>query len=356
MKKTVILFFVRLITVFLFNGFLYTALLMLVGNPVAFWISLFALVASVLPVGLSARTGELHLRAGVLVDLWTGELITKFRFVGKWLSIIPSEDKYVNNNVIHLADVGADPAVLINNTSYPIASSSRTDSDIAISLKKFDTENTKISKDELYALPYDKNASVIDQHKLVLEETTSQYGLFSLAAAGDTASTPLVLTTGADNGSSRKRMTIFDFSVMKKKQDDLKIPLVGRFVVLCNDHVNDLLQTDQSFRDRFWNTQSGEPMDFMGYKVFQDVYNPIYNGSLAKKAWGAAAAPTTDRNASVFGYAPRAFQAKGDVSMFYQIADINPTNRESVVGFQLYHIVMAKKNIGFGAIVSDVVS
>lgn len=355
MKKAISLFIVRLLTVVLFNGLVYTALAQLMSEPFAFFVSVSLLLLSVLPIGLNARTGQVSLRAGVLVDLWTGELIEKFRFVGKWLSIIPSEDKYVNNDTINLAQVGADPNVLINNTSYPIASNARTDSGIVLALKKFDTENTIITKDELYALPYDKNASVIKQHRDVLEEVTAQYGLFSLAVSGDTANTPLVVTTGADNGASRKRMTITDITTVKKKQDDLKVPLQGRFIVLCNDHMNDLLQTDQSFRDRYYNTQTGEPVDFLGYKIFQDVYCPVYNGSSAKKAWGAAAAPSTDRNASVFGYAPRAFQAKGSVTMFYQIAEIDPTNRQTLVGFQLHHIVLAKKNIGFGAIVSTII-
>jgi hypothetical protein len=161
-----------------------------------------------------------------------------------------------------------------------------------------------------------------------------------------------VLTTGADNGSSRKRMVIADLALAKFKLDALKVPLDQRILVLCNDHVNDLLQVDQSFRDRYYNTKTGEPVDFLGFKIFQDVYNPVYAGNLTKKAFDAAAAPSTDRNASLFFYGPRAFKAMGAVEMFYRDKSIDPENRQTVLGFQLHHIVLPKKNIGFGAIVS----
>jgi hypothetical protein len=316
--------------------------------PVLGGLTLVSFAASLSPV----PSGILK---GVLVELWTGELIKKFRFVGKWLSMIPSEDKYVNNNAIHLVDVGADPAVLIDNASYPIGVSARADGDIVVSLRKFDTVNTKVTRDELYGLPYDKGASVIEQHKDVLEETTSQYGLFSLAPAVNSTNTPIIVTTGANNGASRMRMTIADITNAKTRLDNLKVPLEGRLLVLCNDHVNDLLQSDQSFRDRFYNTQTGQILNFMGFNIFQDVYNPIYDASGNKRAWGAAAAPSTDRNSSVFFYSKRAFKAMGSLDMFYRDASIDPENRQTVIGFQLYHVVLPKKNIGFGAIVSTII-
>ncbi len=350
--KKFILFFCALLMILISAGTLHTVASSLIGAPVATIAAAAFLIYAILP---KANLKTPYVKAGVLTELWTGELVDKFRFIGKWLSVIPSEDGYVNNNVIHLADVGADPSVLIDNASFPIASSQRTDTDIPVALKKFDTTNTIITKDELYGLPYDKGASVIKQHNAVLEEVTAQHGLFSLAPSGDTANTPIIATTGADNGSSRKRLTLADIASAKKKLDDLKVPFAGRVLVLCNDHVNDLLLVDQSFRDRFINTKTGEPISFYGFDIYQDVFCPVYNGSTAKKAWGAAAAPSTDRNASTFFYAPRAFRAKGSVQMFWAAAENDPKNRQNEVGFSIYHIVLPKKNVGFGAIASAII-
>ena len=288
----------------------------------------------------------------VLTELYTGEVIKKLRWDRKWVASIPSKNNYVNNNVIHLTDIGADPTVLINNAAYPIASSLRDDTDLPLALRKFETTNTRVQDDELYALSYDKIATVVDQHSTRLEEVTQQYGLFSIAPTATTTNTPIVGTTGVDNGFGRKRMTLTDLALAKKRLDDLNIPLVGRILVLCNDHINDLNNLDQSFRDRFYNTKTGDPIDFMGFTIFQDTYNPVYDNTNTKKAWNAAPAGT-DRNSSQFFYAPHAFKAMGSLTMYYSDAKTNPTTRESVIGFRLYHAIAPVKLLGFGAIVSQ---
>lgn len=292
---------------------------------------------------------------GLLKELWTGELIKKFRFVGKWLSAVPSANQYVNNNTIHMVDVGADPNVLIDNTVYPIATAGRTDVDVAVALKKFDTENTKITEDELYALPYDKKGSVITQHREVLEQTTAKYGLYSLTPAAESGSTPLIDTTGASDGGAqpRKRMKVDDIVEAKAAMDALEIPEEGRILILCSAHVRDLLLASQLFKDQYHNIVSGKLHNLYGFRVFTDVYNAVYTG-VNKKAYGAAAIPATDRDVSTFFFAPRTFKARGTVTMFSRLATEDPENRESVVGFRLHHIVLPKKTEGFGVIASTV--
>lgn len=71
---------------------------------------------------LSGETAQGALRAGVCKEIWTGELVKSLRgFVaGTWLDGIPDNSSIVDNDVIHLVDVGVDPEVLVNNTTYPI--------------------------------------------------------------------------------------------------------------------------------------------------------------------------------------------------------------------------------------------
>jgi hypothetical protein len=314
-------------------------------------------------VGISTALSFVPQSQGALmslqVSMWTGELLNKFRHQNGWLNVIPSQDNFVNNNAINLADIGADPAVLINNTTYPIATSGRTDTPLVISLNKFQTENTKVTHDELYALPYDKPGSVIRQHRETLEETTAMYGLHSIAPAGNTASTPVIKTTGADNGSDRKRLTSADIINLKKKFDELKVPKEGRILVLCADHVSDLLLEDKngSFAQIYHNAIDGViAKKFYGFQIFEQTYNPVYNGStVAKKAFNAAAAPTTDCNASTAFHTSRIVKATGSVKMFYSLAENDPKNRESVMGFELYHVVIPKKEEFIAAIISDIV-
>ena len=59
------------------------------------------------------------LRAGVYTEIWTGELVKYLRrgLEATWLDGIPDSSSIVNNDVIHLVEVGVDPDVLVN--SYP---------------------------------------------------------------------------------------------------------------------------------------------------------------------------------------------------------------------------------------------
>jgi len=297
--------------------------------------------------------------AGVLKEIWTGELVKAFRLEGTFLGRIGSRNELVNNNVIHMVDVGADPDVLINNTTYPIAIASREDADIAISLDKFDTENTKVTRDELYAISYDKMASVIEQHKEVLVEKEADKSIHALAPSVNATATPLVMTTGGSNGetAARKRLLPADIVTAKKKLDDLKVPKMNRILVLCNDHIQDLLLVDEKFNLQYKDAREGTILKLYGFEIYEYTNCPIYkvtNQVLTKKAFGAVADSTNDQNASVFFYAPRAFQATGTTEMFYNDASQNPEYRMSVVGFQQYHICLPKKWLGFGCLVSAI--
>lgn len=295
--------------------------------------------------------------AVVLKEMWEAELLRAFRANRSWNSRIPRKDEYVGNNAINLQEIGADPTVLINNTTYPIAVAQRTDDTTVLALNKYDTTNTAIRRDELYGLPYDKEGSVITQHKEVLLERTGEHGLHIMCPAGNTANTPVIATTGDDRGTSRRRLKFADLVSLKERLDNLKVPKAGRVLVLCSDHASDLLLEDESFKLRYnSNRETGAIItQLCGFDIFEDVYNPIFNGSTAKVAFGAAAAPSTDRNSSVCFYGPRAFQASGTTEMFYRDKSMDPENRQTVVGFQQYHIIAPMKNIGFGAIASAIV-
>lgn len=293
--------------------------------------------------------------AAVPVELFTGELIKKFRFFGTWADQIPSQNDYANNNVIHLVKVGVDPTVLINNTSYPIATAQRSDEDVAVALKKFDTTNTVVTDDELYAITYDKIASAANQHQLVLKEQTQAYGLYNLSVAGNSATTPVLETTGPVNpATGQLSLTLKDVANFKQKLDLLKVPKIGRMLILHPIHATELLNDTTAsnvFRDLYADVQQGKIVNFYGFEIYEDVYAPIYDASGAKKAWGAAPA-ANDRPGSVHIFKPRAFKAMGDLNFYYRPAYLDPENRQNTMGYRLWHIMLPKLNTGFGAIIS----
>lgn len=293
------------------------------------------------------------LRAGLYAEIWTGETIKAFRnsleSIG-WLSKIRSFDSQVaSNNTIHFVDLGGDPTVLVNNTSYPLAIENLNDADKAISLDKYQTKPTRITDDEARGLSYDKMGSVIERHRDVVDEEKIARALHALAPSSNGTKTPVLLTTGsAYNG--RKRMVVADIINLKEKFDAMKVPVQGRILVLSPEHVNDLLLQDTTFAQRYNNTSSGKIADMYGFEIYEYVDVPAYNiGNKTKKAFGTAAAKYG--NASVAFYAPRMMKATGETKAYIDEPDTQ--NQEWRYNLRHYFIALPLKNEAMGAIVSD---
>lgn len=297
-------------------------------------------------------------REGLLVELWTGELIKKFRPQASFLDRIKSHDAWVDKDKVHLVGIGAAPNVLVNNSAYPINTSTRADGDIEISLDKFDTENTEIPDDELYSLPYDKRASVVEQHREELEEEVAKRAIYNLCVAENTADTPVVMTTGTTStasGYSRKRLKKEDIAKLQFHLDSLNVPAKGRELVLCPLHVLDLQEQDTAFEKAWINLKSGEVLDMYGFLITKYTANPVFDKTtVTKKAYGAVADPANELAVSVAFYNKRAAKAKGTVTMYASEAKTDPENRSTKIGFRLHQIVIPTKDTGYGALVSAV--
>lgn len=332
----------------------------LIGCMGAMAIGISPVAGAVTANGIAMLTGNLipsgALGAGVLTEVWTGEMIKKLRAgdVATFLDGLPDYSAYAENDVIHLVDTGADPEVLINNTTYPIAVQQLEDNDAVFALDKFQTKPTSVTDDELYALSYDKMASVKERHGAAILEAKYLKAIHAIAPAKDGDKTPVIPTTGeADNG--RRMMTRKDIISMKKKFDKMGIPLAGRRLVLCSDHVNDLLAADQKFADQYYNYTTGKISNLYGFEVYEFVNNPYYKGvgenAGEKMAVGAVPA-ATDFQASVAFYAPRMFKASGSTKMYYSEASTDPENQRNLINFRHYYIVLPKKMEAIGAIIS----
>lgn len=290
--------------------------------------------------------------AVVLKELWLAMLLEKLRFTNTWATGLKNETSFVGNNVIHLTEIGADPNVLIDNTIYPIAVSSREDNDVTVALKKYDTENTRIRRDELYALPYDKTGSVLDQHQKALEEKMMAHGLYTIAPLSNQTKTPVLVTTGADDGTGRKRLKVADIIKLQRVMNDLKIPAKGRKLVLCSEHQEDLLLESQTFREQYSIIASGVVLPLYGFEIHLSLDTVRYNGTTKVRVAFGAASAGTDANASIAFYDGRCFQAMGGNSMFYRDAETDPEQRATVVGFQQYGIIMPYQRDSQAAIIS----
>ena len=309
---------------------------------------------AVIPMMLGSFMPGGALMEGVFTEVWTGELVKRLNagLQATFLNGIPDYSANVNNEVIHLVDVGGDPDVLVNNTTYPIPVQDLTDGDIAIGLDKFQTKATRVTDDELYAISYDKFGSVVDRHREAIVTVKYKKFAHALAPYGHTAKTPVIQTSGeADTASGRKKITPKDIVALKRAFDNMEVPEDGRVLVLCPDHVNDLLEQDQSFKEQYYNYTSGKLMNMYGFEVYTFVNAPYFNKNGVKLAYNAT--PTaTDHKGSFAFYRPRMFRAQGTTKMYYSEAVTNPTTQENLVNFRNYDIVLPKKMEAIGAIYS----
>lgn len=286
------------------------------------------------------------LNAGVLKEVWTGELVKALRsgLEGSWLDGVPDQSSIVDNDVIHLVEVGVDPDVLVNNTTYPIPLQALDDKDLTISLDKFQSKPTPITDDELYALSYDKMARVKESHANAINDSKFAKAAHSLCAKQDSKTTPVLTTTGErDAETGRLRLRPEDLVEMKRSLDKLKVPAVNRRLVLCPDHANDLLLASQNFREQYnIDRNTGKVGSLYGFDIYEFVNTPLYTAAGVKKDLGTAASKG-EFNCSFAFYTPRVFKATGSTKMYYSLAETDPEYQRNLINFRHYFICMPKK-------------
>lgn len=286
------------------------------------------------------------LRAGVYKEIWAGELVKALRGLleGTWLDGIPDSSSLVNNDIIHLVEVGVDPEVLINNTTYPIPLQALDDADIAIELDKFQTKVTPITDDELYAISYDKMSRVKESHSNAINDAKFAKAAHALCPTENTDTTPVLVTTGErDAETGRLRLVPGDIVRLKAALDKLRVPADKRRLVLCSDHVNDLLMADQKFKEQYnLNQTEGRIGRLYGFDIYEFGNTPLYTVAGKKKAVGALAEAGEFQCSFAF-YVPRVFKATGSTKMYYSEASTDPEYQRNKINFRHYFICMFKK-------------
>lgn len=341
---------VKFVTGTLVNVLMSIVILFLLGVPGAgFW---GLIVGVVLPMALGKFLPKGAALEDVYTEVWTGELVKQLRggMTASWLDGVSDYSAAVNNEVVHLVDVGGDPDVLINNTTYPIAAQELEDGDIALGLDKFQTKKTAVSDDQLFAISYDKMGSVIERHGDAITIAKFKKAAHALAPNSNTAKTPVVPTSGEDD-NGRKKCTRKDIIALKRKLDALQVPTAGRRLVLCSDHVNDLLEDDQKFRDQYYNYTTGKIANMYGFEVYEFENCPYFTKEGTKVPFKNSPSGT-DHQASFCFYTKRVFRAQGSTKMYYRDAQTNPDYQQNEVNFRHYYIVLPKKMEAIGAIYS----
>ncbi|MNS03115.1 hypothetical protein D3C72_344430 [compost metagenome] len=293
-------------------------------------------------------------------ELAEKEMVKKFRHDNTWMQELTAKNNWVGNDVIKIPRQGTDPVVLINNTVYPINTYNHADDFIPVSLNKYETENESVTDDELYALPYEKLSETQLKHRETLEESCGAHSLFSISIPKHTTNTPVLETTGENDGTGRKRLITQDLINLAVKLSALKVPLQGRVIVLSAEHAGDLMSEDSN-RAKSWggDFQNGaQGIMHVGFKLYVATYSPRYakqadaSDSNTVKWMRQGYEAITGRMASICFYKRNAIKATGSVKRYAIDAASNPSRRQNELGFRIYAIAVGIKDEGFAAIVS----
>ena len=284
------------------------------------------------------------LTATLYKQIWLSDLMEAFIPNWSFLSTPTNMDQFVEYDKINLAEAGIDPAVLINNTAYPVPFAERSDVPGDIVLDVYDTEGTVIRKAELVELSYDKRGSIVANHKKALLNKFSQKAIHAYAPSSNAGFTPVLATSGAVSGGF-KVIKFEDILDLKTRFDDLDAP-EDRTLVLTPAHFNQLAKQDLVLMKA---VMAGS--DLFGFKLFNFSKTPKFNKLTGVKiAFGAAADPEVDTIASIAWCNSEVMRAQGTFNMFERLND--PEQKGDIINFQMRGVALPKRSKMIAALYS----
>jgi hypothetical protein len=303
-------------------------------------------------------------------DIWLGRVEKKLKNtdVAPWLEgvseiggdvIMVGEGTDGEKCIIHIPTTEFEPDVLINNTTYPIALQEYSDDEIEVALDKYQTKVTTLSDDDVLGATYDKIDTATKSHVSAISSQKYTKALHAIAPTTDSDETPVVTTAGVNDGTGRKKLLRTDIVALKKKFDILQVPLEGRRLVLCPDHVADWLEQDQAFANQYYQAADGKITKMYGFEIYESVASPYFASAITgenpvpatKKSFGSVTA-AGDFQASVAFYVPNVGKKTGLTKQYFAEAKGDPENQTNRLNYRHYFIALPKQNRYIGALIS----
>lgn len=226
---------------------------------------------------------------------------------------------------------------------------------------KMDTDNTEVTDAELRYMAFNKEAEIRVKHRESWQMGVRDYVMQKLApAANIDGAMPVIRTTGADDGTGRKRLTYTDLVGFHSILETLNLKDAKKWYMILNAEHRADLQLDrantQNYRDVVINKDTGMVERFFKLRFFENNDAPSYAQDGSLKADGAVAVGT-DRKASTFFYAPNTVYHIEDVKTLYKPMSEDTRSADPKSEFRLHSYGLAdkKQEYGFGALVSGIV-
>lgn len=257
-------------------------------------------------------------------------------------------------NIIHIPITTFRPGVLINNTAYPIALVAYDDTSMTVQLDKYQTKVTTLTDDQATGSSYAQIDVITKSHRDDITEAKFAKAIHSIAPQTTVAGDTFVIQCTGDEVTpgGRRKMLWKDLVAARKQMNDAKCKKRGRRIVLCDDHVTDLLEDNSNkYADKLADYLSGTIKGVLaGFEVYENVDNPAYTPAGVKKVWGAVSA-ATDRNASIIFHPENIVKKTGMTKQYFADAKTNPQVQQNEYAVRHYFIAVPVMNKYSGAII-----
>lgn len=352
-KRSVFLVIAGVLSAILFN----TAM----GAVVAMAVDVQPVYGAIAANGIGIGIGIMHFAtqsqsignyayAGLVREVWLAELMQKFRPNPAWLVKARSLSAYVDNGYLNLAEAGVDPDVILDyDGSAPIPLASGDDTPLAIPMRRLSTYKDRILSNRQATRSYDIRKDRVARHNKTLETYRLRYAGTAFSPSADGANTPVLATTGVADGNGFKAIKLNDIIDLHGKMRELDIT-DDLVLVLNSKHMAQLRKEDAALFKGFTGQQfTTEGFPLLGFTAFESNSTATYNKSTgARKAWLAAAAPSTDTISSFAFVGGEVGYANGTLQFFSKDAD--PDYQADEFNFAQQFQAVPMRNKGIGAI------
>ncbi len=278
---------------------------------------------------------------GLQREVWLPSLQEQYEQKRDWMDGLQDLSMFVDTNqTLHFAEIGDYPAVYKNRTT-DVDDVEPSETPSSVDLDTYDSQNYKIRKIGLYAIPYAKVEAYTRQSAEAIRLKEAKTCAYSISPDASGTKKIILPTTGADNGSGFAMCTLTDVQLLAKAMDLNKFPEpeTGRYLVLTTNMWWELVMSNEILKAQIQLQQGVGTIDpkvvnYYGFKIFRYDGEVGYNVTTNLKA-AEGAVITGSIHPMAFAYCTReAFKASGVFSMFDKPIQQNTSGRAYEFGFQ----------------------
>ena len=277
---------------------------------------------------------------GLAAEVWIADVLENPYPDNSFLKGATDMSALVDADAINLAEAGADPDVLVDNTIYPIAEVDASDFPLKLSLKTYDTTSTVVRNAVQVEQKYNQYQLYLNKHKKVLAKKLGMDAAFMYSPqVADASKFNTIINLDAADSIIDAIIDMQTAYGNADQTDDLNL-------VLCPNHMAKISKEDKVL----YKAMLAQPGDmFYGFKIWNYSKTPNYiNATSQKAAYGVAFDPAIHKRSSFVFVGSEVMVADGTADFFYQLK--SPSHKGDVFNFQKRALAMPLRNKFQGAI------